>query len=142
MKNIAKTIEKIEKAKYVTDNLLDKTSDFVEYVETKMIENGVAKLLGGKYVLITMRSSVGDDTSLYLNVSDYYSDKHYVMIGCARIDSTRDTHYMYGQFDLAYNLPCRDDILTLISDASDILAELAALSDSVDTSAIDSVVAQ
>lgn len=139
--NIAKTIKKIETAKNVAEQLLAKTKSFALYIEEAMDVCGASGLMGGKYTLRAINASHGaEDVSLYMSVANAYIDD-YVCIGASNVSATREPRQMWpGDYGTEYNMPSREDILEFCGDAQAILDELAAMSESVDTTAIDSVI--
>lgn len=126
IKQLASLLERIENAKRCTSSLLEKTQAFAQLIERQMEELGVKQLMGGKYQLRTIHASVGTDTSLYMRTNqDLGYEMLYVCLDVTSIDADRDTFYLWGDFNAAYNKPNRNDIFEFIGDAEALLSELA-----------------
>lgn len=136
--NILKLIDRISKAAYVTQSLIEKSQQFAEFMDEQMDNLGVNNLMSGKYSLITLTASAGSDTSLYMRYTcNFTCENLYVRLNTSEIDSQRDTRLLYGDFNASYNLPNRNDILNFLSDAEELLKELANLSNDIETPLID-----
>lgn len=127
-KELVKLFDRIQNAKYLTSNLLTKTQDFAGYLASEMESLGVDSLMSGKYQLKTLRTSVAEDTSLYLRTGeDLGYDMLYVCLDVSKISAQREVAYLYGDFNAGYYRPNRSDIFEFSGDARALLTELASL---------------
>lgn len=136
-------LTRIQNAKRCTDSLLEKTQAFAQFVEQQMQDIGVKQLMGGKYQLRTIRSSVGTDTSLYMRTNvDLGYEMLYVCLDVSSIDAERDSYLLWGDYNASYNKPNREDIFEFISDADTLLIELAELDKTPSTEALEQALKQ
>ncbi|WP_172565569.1 hypothetical protein [Vibrio navarrensis] len=136
-------LTRIQNAKRCTESLLEKTKSFANFIQEQMEDLGVDRLMNGKYVLRTIRASVGSDTSLYLKTSvDCGYDWLYVCLDVSSIDAERDSYLLWGDYNASYNKPNRADIFEFIGDAETLLIELAELDKAPNTEVLEKSLTQ
>ena len=119
---ILKSLEFIDKAIYLTKNVMYNSQVLCQELENKMLGLGVESVLGGKYILREIETSLIRDTSLYMKVGGSCG---YVMLDTKHISATRSESYLYDDFKATYNKPNRQDVMAFLQDIPNIIKELA-----------------
>ncbi len=115
-------IEKIVNAKNVTVKWRDRVRDVVLKIEDLMQENGIKSVKNGKYFLHSMKSQThGNDMSLYV-----YVDDAFVRLCSKQISASRESFFLYSDFNMCYSAPCLDDLKDFVADLDDILSDIYA----------------
>jgi hypothetical protein len=128
-------IEKIQSYKNITKSLLLKTSELAKFIEITCCDNGITKLLNGKYRLRSYSSNC-DYTDLELIYAD--NDFDGACLSCDFVSSERQEYLRNGDCSARYNAPCHDDIKTFISDIDAIFDDIK-VQITVDNNRIDEI---
>ena len=113
-------LSRIKNAKRVTNKLVEKSKLISNLIIEIMQELGVRSLMNNKYRIKTMHSGNVSHTLLLLdNVNSI------VALNTAEINSEREKKFMWNDFNCAYQIQNRDDVLMFLNDAKGIINELA-----------------
>lgn len=126
IKELSKTISKLQDAKNVTDYFLYRTQRVAKFICAEMESLGLNELLNGKYVLNEVLAC-GQYFSLFSLQVKYNSDffEFPVNLMSNEVSSNRKMNFFGGDYNAKYYVPNRHDLLTFINDLPEIFSELA-----------------
>ncbi|WP_206483008.1 hypothetical protein [Thalassotalea sp. G2M2-11] len=125
IKELSKTISKLQDAKNVTDYFLYRTQKVAKFICEEMQTLGLNELLNGKYFLNEVFACGQSFSLLSLQVSDNDFFEYPVNLMSNEVSSNRKMNFFGGDYNAKYYVPNRHDLLTFINDIPKIFAELA-----------------
>lgn len=123
--NIQTTLEKIQKAKNITESLLSKVAFMAEFIANEMCELGLDSLANGKYEISERLALRHAEAHLQVETTGANNEPLFVRLNSQEVSPIHEVKYLYGDFSAAYIVPNKSDIFTFLEDLPVLFDELS-----------------